>query len=98
MHPALTIAVALAAGLALGALYFGALWGTLARLARARSPGLLMAASLIGRMAVLLAGLFLLARWGGWLALGCALAGIVVARTLVLRRVGPKGGAPGRPG
>ncbi|HEY5633894.1 MAG TPA: ATP synthase subunit I [Burkholderiaceae bacterium] len=97
MQLALTIAAALAAGLALGALYFGALWQTLARLPGARSPGLLMAASLLGRIAVLLAGLLLLARWGGWLALGCALAGIVVARTLVLRRVGPKSGAPGRP-
>ena len=97
MQSALTIAVALVAGLTLGALYFGALWQTLARLPGARSPALLMVASLVGRMAVMLAGLFLLARWGGWLALGCALAGVVVARTLLLRRVGPKGDARGRP-
>lgn len=97
MQSALTIAVALVAGLLLGALYFGVLWRTMARLPGARSPALLMAVSLVGRMAVMLAGLFLLARWGGWLALGCALAGIVVARTLLLRHVGPKSGAAGRP-
>jgi len=85
---ALKLVVGLGVGLALGWLHFGALWRTLSALPKARMPGLLMAASLIARFAVLLAGFYLLARWGGWLALAGALIGVVAVRAWLLRRIG----------
>lgn len=96
MQTALRLAVGLVTGLALGWLHFGALWQTLSALPKARMPGLLMAASLIGRMAVLLAGFYLLARWGGWLALAGGLVGTVAVRAWLVRRIGrPPGGSGG---
>ena len=98
MHVALTLAAGVGAGIALGWLHFGALWQTLGGLPKARMPGLLMVASLFARMAVLLAGLYLLARWGGWVALSGALVGVVAVRAWLVRRIGrppdERGGAP----
>ena len=90
MHAAVTLLAGAVAGFVLGALYFGVLWRTLSKLPDARAPWLLMAASLVGRLAVMLAALYVLGRWGGWLALVGALAGVVAARTLQLRRLGPR--------
>ena len=96
MQEALKLAVGLGVGLALGWLHFGALWQTLSALPKARMPGLLMAASLIARMAVLLAGLYFVARWGGWVALAGALVGIVAVRAWLLRRIGGPANGSGR--
>lgn len=95
MHSAVTLLVGLVAGFALGALYFGVLWRTLSKLPDARAPWLLMTASLVARLAVMLAALYVLGRWGGWLALVGALVGVVAARTLQLRRLGPRVEPPG---
>ncbi len=92
MQAALTLLAGFVAGLALGALHFAGLWHTLGRLPDTRLPGLLMMASLVARMAVLLAGFYLLARWGGWPALAAGLVGVVAARSWLLRRVGPRRG------
>ena len=87
---------AMALGLLLGAVYFAGLWWTVARVDRWRRPGRALALSFVLRAAVLLAGVYLLARAGiGPLAFG--LLGLLVARvtlSLVLlpRRV-PPGGA-----
>jgi len=86
---ALIVLVGFAAGLALGALHFAGLWQTLGRLPRTRMPGMLMVASLVGRLAVLLGGFYLLAHWGGWPALVAGLVGVVAARSWLLRRIGP---------
>ena len=97
MNPLVAVG-AMALGLLLGAVYFAGLWWTVVRVDRWRRPGRALALSFVLRAAVLLAGVYLLARAGiGPLALG--LLGLVLARvalSLVLlptKRV-PPGGAP----
>lgn len=82
------MALALAGGMGLGALYFSGLWWTVRRLSEADHPALLMMASLLMRLGGLLAGLWLLAD-GEWQRAAVALAGILVARTLMVRILGP---------
>lgn len=68
-----------AVGFALGALHFVGLWWTLARMPRARRPGMWLAASTLVRLALVALVLSLLARLGlGWLA--GALVGFIAAR------------------
>ncbi len=88
---------AMVLGLVLGAAYFAGLWWTVVRVDRWRRPGRALAMSFVLRAALLLAGVYLLARAGiGPLAFG--LLGLLVARvtlSLVLlptKRV-PPGGA-----
>ena len=81
-------AVSLAAGTALGGLYFTGLWWTVRRLPGAAHPALLTVASLILRLGLVVGGLVLLAD-GHWLRAAAALAGILLARTLLVRWLGP---------
>lgn len=78
------------AGLILGGLYFGLLWATVRRLPQARRPGLLAAASLVVRILLLAGGLWVVMQ-GEALRLLVALAGVLAARTLMIRRIGPGG-------
>jgi F1F0 ATPase subunit 2 len=86
------LAVAFAAGAGLGWLFYTGLRRTVHALPHAERPALLLGASLALRMLVLLAGFWALLRAGeawlgeGWPALAAALAGLLAARTLVLRR------------
>lgn len=77
------------AGAALGAAYFAALWATVRRLAGRPRAGLWAASSFAGRVALLLAGLLLIGRWGGWPALVTALAGFLGARVAAVRALRP---------
>jgi F1F0 ATPase subunit 2 len=89
------LAGALAAGLALGGAYFGGLWWTVRRLPGSRSPAVLTLASFLARNALAAAGLWL-ATAGDWRRLAAALAGMLVVRTVLVRRLGPartEGGA-----
>ncbi len=94
---ALVAVGAMALGLLLGAFYFAGLWWTVARVDRWRRPGRALALSFVLRAAVLLSGVYLLARVGiGPLALG--LLGLVLARValslaLLPTKRGPPGGA-----
>jgi F1F0 ATPase subunit 2 len=75
------------AGLASGTVYFGGLWLTVVRLPRNRRPYRLLLASFIGRLAVVLAGFYLLLGEGtGMLVM--AMVGLLVARQLWLRSKG----------
>jgi F1F0 ATPase subunit 2 len=80
------LVVAFILGAGLGGLYFAALWATVRRLTRLTAWQLQLALWL--RMALLLAGLYLV---GGndWRRWGCALAGVVLARMLYVRRSAP---------
>ena len=59
----LNLAIGCAAGIALGAVFFGGLWLTARRLIARPHPGLLALLSLVGRMAVLGFGMFLVAQF-----------------------------------
>jgi F1F0 ATPase subunit 2 len=75
---------ALAAGVALGAFYFGGLWWTVVRGVAARQPALWFFASLLLRIAVAMLGFYLVAH-GSWERLLVCLIGFVIARLIVTR-------------
>ena len=93
MNPALSLTLAFLAGLALGLVYFGGLWLTVQRLPTARRPGLLAALSLILRLGFVLGG-FYLVMGGRWERLLACLAGFLLMRALLVRRLGPQVKSP----
>lgn len=80
--------LSLAAGAVLGVFYLGGLWLTLRRLPGAKNPGLLMLFSFFGRTAVVTAGLYLMAE-GGLDRLAAGVAGFLIVRAVMVRRMGP---------
>ncbi|MFZ6030148.1 MAG: ATP synthase subunit I [Chloroflexota bacterium] len=77
------LALALFFGLLLGAFYFGGLWWTVQKLSHVRRPTLLFIGSLAVRLALVLAGLYLVA--GDQLGrLVACLLGFLLARTLLV--------------
>jgi len=86
MRMSLHIALAVAAGVVLGGLYFGGLWYTVQRLGAVRRPGLLMLGGYVVRMAVLAAGIWLVGG-GEWTRLAACLAGVLIARAAACRLV-----------
>lgn len=85
----LGLLLAFAAGIALGGSYFYGLWLTAWRLARGERPALLLAVSGLCRLAVLLAA-FYLVMGGHWERLVACLAGFVLARLVLTRRLGAR--------
>jgi F1F0 ATPase subunit 2 len=77
------VLLALAAGLVLGAVYFGGLWWTILRSIGSRLAALWFFVSLLVRTAVAMLGFYLVAR-GSWERLVVCLAGFVVARFIVI--------------
>lgn len=77
----------LAGGLA-GGLYFSGLWYTVRQLPTARRPVLLLLGSFALRLVLLLGIIYLLAS-AHWSYLFSALAGVLLARTLLIHRWGP---------
>ena len=92
LNPAImfSLLVAFAAGLALGAFYFIALWRTVRQLPIAKSPARLMLGSFIIRMAVLMAGLYLVMGTGHWERLASAMLGFIIIRKILTYRLGPQ--------
>ena len=82
MNEPLTLVLAVIAGMAIGAMFFGGLWWTVRRTISANAPALWLFASLLVRMAIALAGFFYVSggHWQRWLA---CLVGFVVARAVV---------------
>ncbi|MFI4867465.1 MAG: ATP synthase subunit I [Steroidobacterales bacterium] len=77
------VLLALAAGLVLGAIYFGGLWWTVLRGIGSRHAALWFSVSLLLRTAVAMLGFYLVAR-GSWERLVVCLAGFVVARFIMI--------------
>jgi F1F0 ATPase subunit 2 len=77
----------------LGLFYFGGLWLTVRRLPGSRTPELLILGSFVGRLAVTLAG-FYLVMGGRWERLLACLAGFLITRTFLLYRLKPTLSAP----
>ncbi len=88
MPDALRAMLALVAGAALGAIYFGGLWWTVRRAGSFRRPAFSMLVSVLVRMSMVLGGFYLVAG-GNWQRLLLCLLGFVVARAAVTWRVRP---------
>ena len=84
MNEALTLAVPLAVGLVLGAVFFGGLWWTVVHAVSSKRPALWLLGSKVLRMGVALGGFYLVGggRWERWLA---CLLGFVLARLATWR-------------
>jgi F1F0 ATPase subunit 2 len=75
---------ALAAGMALGALFFGGLWWTVRRGLTAANPAVWFGLSSLLRMAITVSGLYYVAR-EGWPSLLACLCGLLIARVAITR-------------
>ena len=84
MNEPLMLVVAVAAGLVLGAVFFGGLWWTVRKGVSSPRPGLWFVGSLLLRTAIVLAGLHVVGG-GQWQRLLGCLLGFVIARFLVMR-------------
>ena len=82
------LAIALTAGLVLGAIFFGGLWWTVRQGVLSKSPACWFFGSMVLRMGAVLAGFYFVGR-GDWRRLGACLLGFVIARALVLRMTRP---------
>jgi len=78
----LPLAAACAAGLLLGAIFFGGLWWTVHRGVSAKRPALWFLGSVVLRMSIVLVGFYLVSS-GDWKRLLACLLGFVIARLLV---------------
>ncbi|MGC9526233.1 MAG: ATP synthase subunit I [Limnospira sp.] len=77
------------AGCLLGGFYFGSLWITVRQLPTTAWPMRLTIGSLMGRMAVVLLGFFIVMH-GSWQRAIAGLVGFIIARTILTRYWGPK--------
>jgi F1F0 ATPase subunit 2 len=84
MTDILFLALALLAGLALGAVFFGALWWTVRRGISSRGSAFWFFGSMLLRMGMVLAGFYFVGR-GDWKRLVACLLGFVIARFIVTR-------------
>jgi F1F0 ATPase subunit 2 len=82
MNEGLLLAPALAAGLLLGAFFFGGLWWTVIKGVLSESPSLWFFGSMLLRTSVTLAGFYFVGRedWQRWLL---CLLGFILARLVV---------------
>ncbi len=88
MIEALGLALAAAAGVLLGAIFFGGLWWTIQRGLSSKQPALLFLGSLLLRTGIVLAGFYLMSA-GHWRRLLACLIGFVAARVAVVRLTPP---------
>ncbi len=84
MNETICLTLALPAGIAMGALFFGGLWWTVQKGLASRSPALWFMGSLLLRSALVLCGFYFVAG-SDWRRLAVCLAGFIVARFVVIR-------------
>ena len=90
MNTVVVLAVAFTVGMVLGAFYFIALWRTVRQLPVAKSPARLLLGSLILRMAVVMAGFYLVMGAGHWERLTAAMLGFIIVRKILTYFLGPQ--------
>lgn len=86
----LFIVLAFTAGIFLGLFYFGSLWLVVKRLPESRRPVLLVMGSFILRLTLTLLGFYLIFS-GSWQRILACLIGFILARTYLIRTLGPFG-------
>jgi F1F0 ATPase subunit 2 len=84
MNNFLLLALALVAGLLLGAIFFGGLWWTVRKGVFSKSPALWFLGSKLMRMSLVLSGFYFVGR-GDWQRLVTCLIGFIIARLIVMR-------------
>ena len=84
MNETLVLALALATGVLLGAIFFGGLWWTVQKGVSSKRPALWFFGSLLLRTSIALVGFYFIAR-GHWERLLVCLLGFVIARLIVMR-------------
>ncbi len=94
MNDVLILMPALAAGLLLGAIFFGGLWWTVQKAVTSKHPASWLLGSLLSRTAITLAGLYLVSGGHSDRLLICLL-GFVIARFIVTRLTARTAGNPG---
>lgn len=94
MQVTMQLALGLALGVVAGGSYFGGLAWTLRRLPTAGSPGVLVVASLLVRLAAL-AGLVFVATTGGLVTIAALLLALLAVRTVLVRRAAAVEGSAG---
>ena len=88
MNNVLFLALALVAGLLLGAIFFGGLWWTVRKGISSKSPARWVLGSMLLRMGIVLAGFYFVGR-GDWRRLVSCLLGFIIARFIVMRLTRP---------
>jgi F1F0 ATPase subunit 2 len=88
MNEILTLAIALVAGLVLGAIFFGGLWWTVRKGVSSQRPALWFFGSMLLRTGITLVGFYFVGR-RHWERLLVCLLGFIVARWIVTRLTGP---------
>jgi F1F0 ATPase subunit 2 len=87
------ILLPLITGVIIGLLYFAGLWQTVERLNDSPRPYRLLALSYTGRMAMATGGFYLILV-NGWVQLAAALAGFLMARTVLMKILGKVSSGP----
>jgi F1F0 ATPase subunit 2 len=87
------LAAAFSAGMVLGAFYFIGLWRTVRQLPSAKNPARLLLGSLILRIAVVMAGFYLIMGTGHWERLTAAMLGFIIIRKILTYCLGPQNAA-----
>ena len=82
MNEVLLLALALSAGMLLGAIFFGGLWWTVRKGVSSEQPALWFFGSLLLRMSIALAGFYFVSG-GHWERLLLCVVGFVMARLVV---------------
>ena len=90
MNMAAVLAAAFTAGMVLGAFYFIALWRTVRQLPSVKNPARQLLGSLIPRMAVVMAGFYLIMGAGHWERLATAMLGFIIVRKILTYCLGPQ--------
>src|ERR1017187_3049178 len=85
MNNVLFLALALMAGLVLGAIFFGGLWWTVRKGVLSKSPAFWFLGSMLLRMSIVLVGFYFVGR-GDWERLVSCLLGFIIARIIVMRQ------------
>ena len=88
MNELLFLALAFAAGLLLGVIFFGGLWWTVNRAVSSGQPALWFFGSLLLRMSIVLAGFYFVSG-GNWERLLLCLLAFIIARMICLLYTSP---------